>query len=238
MQRVKVLKDKGSKRLGEAFPLSHVVQSKPPCFLNSWWRLGAAEPKLDLRLGRWFIAIGFVSAWSLTNLTFTKWSNRVTCKHSTNLTIDLGWQYSYYTCYRVFKPIHTLTQTDMKKFVQRCLLKISLKFSTMLKSNTSASQKHQVRCFCTPTGEGWALRSSQDILGPTINEHLATSIEYCKLESLLALRGAPVRGRLLLTAHCSPGDLKGPHSGLLLLESQDDWLQSPVNLHPGCNLRW
>lgn len=139
MQRVKVWKDKGSKGLGESIPLSHEVQSKPPCFLNSWWRLGAAEHKLYLRLGQWFIAKGFVSTSSLTNLTFTKWSSRISSKHSSNLTVDLGYYCSFYTCCRVFKPIHIVTQIVMNKFAQRCLLKISLKFSAILKSDASAS---------------------------------------------------------------------------------------------------
>lgn len=226
IKRVKVLKDKGSKGLGEALPLSHGVQSRPPCFLNSWWRLGAAESKLYLKYGQWFIAKGFVSTWSLTNLTFTKWSNRISYKHSSNLTVGLGWQYSYYTYYRVFNSIHTLTQTDMKKFVQKCLIKISL---------SSVQYSNQMLLHLS-AGESWALRTSREIPGPTISIwQQILSIATWELAS--SGRSELSASQREIAAHWSPRDLKGPHSGLLFIESQDDWFQSSVNLHPGCNPR-
>lgn len=47
------------------------------------------------------------------------------------------------------------------------------------------------------------------------------SSKHIKHTSLKALRGTPLRGRLLVAAHCSPGELKGSHFRPLFIGSQD-----------------
>lgn len=39
--------------------MSHEVLRGPPCFLNSYWSIGAAESNLSPRLGQWFMSKGF-----------------------------------------------------------------------------------------------------------------------------------------------------------------------------------
>lgn len=78
----------------ETLLLSHEVQWGPPCFLNSWWSLGAA-PRAQSQSqppGQWFMSKRFDSAWSLTNLTFRRRSNRIYYNYNSDLIINSRWQ--------------------------------------------------------------------------------------------------------------------------------------------------